>query len=445
MARHILLVILLMLLGLLFVPPHAQADEAHILILEADGPIVPAMQNYIERGLKKAEDDNAVLIIIRLDTPGGSISTMEDIVKNIRDSRIPVVIYVAPRGAMAASAGTLITLAGHAAAMAPETVIGAASPINSDGSDLHETSDRKVKEVLTAMARTLAERRGPQAVDLAQRTITDAEAVSAGEALQVGLIDYIASDNRDLITQMDGTTLPDVRGKSITLDLTGLPIRTLHMSLIERLLLILTDPNIVFTLLSLGVILIILEMRAPGGWAAGTIGATCLVLSLYGLGVLPINWLGLVFVGLAFVLLVVEIITPHSFGALSTAAALSIAVGGLILFNNDNVRQFGKISIPILVGQSTLVAILGIVSVYFVMRVRHQPPLTGLAQMIGQVGEVRVALQPQGMVFVNGELWKAESNDGVAIAKGEPVQIVEIQELMLKVKPEGTRKKKEDG
>lgn len=444
MARRLLLVILLMVLGSFLVPANVQADEAHILILEADGPIVPAMQDYIERGLGKAEEDGATLVIIRLDTPGGSVSTMEDIVKNLRGARVPVVVYVAPRGAMAASAGTLITLAGHVAAMAPETVIGAASPINSDGSDLNETADRKVKEVLTAMARTLAERRGPQAVDLAERTITDAEAVSADEALQVGLIDYIATDNRDLIAQMDGTTVADVRGQSVALELTGLPIRTLHMSLIERLLLILTDPTIVFTLLSLGVILVILEMRAPGGWAAGTIGAACLLLSLYGLGVLPINWLGLIFVGLAFALLVVEIITPHSFGALSTAAAISIAVGGLILFNNDDVRQFGKISIPILIGQSALVAALGIISVYFVMRVRNQAPLLGMSHMIGQVGEVRVALEPHGMVFINGELWKAESNDGVAIAKGEPVQIVEVKDLLLKVKPDGTRKKKVD-
>ncbi|MBZ0314955.1 MAG: nodulation protein NfeD [Anaerolineae bacterium] len=444
MARRLLLVILLILLGLFLVPANVQADEAHILILEADGPIVPAMQDYIERGLGKAEEDGATLVIIRLDTPGGSVSTMEDIVKDLRGSRVPVVVYVAPRGAMAASAGTLITLAGHVAAMAPETVIGAASPINSDGSDLNETADRKVKEVLTAMARSLAERRGPQAVDLAERTITDAEAVSADEALQVGLIDYIATDNRDLIAQMDGSTIADVRGQSVTLELTGLPIRTLHMSLIERLLLILTDPTIVFTLLSLGVILVILEMRAPGGWAAGTIGAACLLLSLYGLGVLPINWLGLIFVGLAFALLVVEIITPHSFGALSTAAAISIAVGGLILFNNDDVRQFGKISIPILIGQSVLVAALGIISVYFVMRVRNQAPLLGMSHMIGQVGEVRVALEPHGMVFINGELWKAESNDGVAIAKGEPVQIVEVKDLLLKVKPDGTRKKKAD-
>lgn len=444
MIRRVVLVFLLTLFGMFFIPVPTQADEPHILILEADGPIVPAMQNYIERGLQKASDDGTVLVIIRLDTPGGSISTMEDIVKNIRGSRVPVVVYVAPRGAMAASAGTLITLAGHAAAMAPETVIGAASPINSNGSDLNETADRKVKEVMTAMARTLAERRGPQAVDLAERTITDAEAVSVDEALQIGLIDYIANDNRDLIRQMDGTTLFDVRGKSVTLELTGLSIRTLHMSLIERLLLILTDPTIVFTLLSLGVILIILEMRAPGGWAAGTIGAACLLLSLYGLGVLPINWLGLIFVGLAFALLVVEIVTPHSFGALSTAAAISMAVGGLILFNNDDVKQFGKISIPILIGQSLLVAALGIISVYFVMRVRNQAPITGMAQMLGQVGEVRVALNPQGMVFVNGELWKAESKDGVTIAKGEPVQIVDIQDLLLKVSPDGTRKKKTD-
>jgi membrane-bound serine protease (ClpP class) len=421
----------------------AHADYPYILILEADGPIVPAMQNYIERGLEKAENDHAVLVIIRLDTPGGSVSTTEDIIQDIRGSNVPVVVYVAPRGAMAASAGTLITLAGHVAAMSPETVIGAASPINGDGSDLNETADRKVKEVLTAQARTLAERRGPEAVALAERTITDAEAVSATEALQVGLIDYIASNNRELIEQMDGTTIADVHGRSVTLQLEGLSTRTLGMSLIERLLLMLTDPTIVFTLLSLGILLIILEMRAPGGWLAGVVGATCLVLSLYGLGILPINWLGLVFVGMAFALLVVEIITPHTFGALSTVAAVLIAIGGLILFNNDEVRQFGEISKPVLIGQSLLVAAAGIGSIYFILRVRNQPSMLASDGMIGQTGEVRVPLAPQGMVFVNGELWKAESAEGMHIPKGESVQIVEIRDLLLWVKPGGVRKKKD--
>lgn len=431
-------VIALLLIGLAFAlilfPQRGQAANEYIMLMDADGAIVPAMENYFDRALDQAEDDNVALVIIQLDTPGGSVATTEEMVQRIRTADVPVVVYVSPHGAMAASAGSLITLSGHVSAMAPETVIGAASPINGNGTDLNETADKKAKEILTANMRSLTENRSPEAQQLAQEMITDARAVTATEALDIGLIDYIATSTNDLIAQMDGTTVT-LHDRSVTLALAGLETRSVDMSMIEQLLLILTDPTLVFMLLSVGVLLVIIEFRAPGGWVAGTLGATCIALSLYGLGVLPINLLGLVFVGLAVVLFALEIHIPGTQGALTAAAAISLAAGGLIMFNRPQVREFGGISVAFVIAQSIGIGIFGAIMVNWLIRtVKHQP-ITGEAGMVGMVGKARTALAPQGMIFVNGERWRAETTEGIHVEQGQPVRVVSVADLLLMVEP----------
>lgn len=418
----------------IFLPQRSQAADQYIMLMDADGAIVPAMENYFDRALDQAEEDDVALVIIQLDTPGGSVATTEEMVQRIRTADVPVVVYVSPRGAMAASAGSLITLSGHASAMAPESVIGAASPINGDGSDLNETADRKAKEILTANMRSLTENRSPEAQRLAEEMITEAVAVTATEALDIGLIDYIATDTDDLIAQMDGTTL-NLHDRSVTLALAGLETRTVEMSIVEQVLLILTDPTLVFMLLSVGVLLIIIEFRAPGGWVAGTMGATCVALSLYGLGVLPINFLGLIFVGLAVILFVLEIQIPDTQGALTAAAAVSLAAGGLIMFNRPQVREFGGISIAFVIAQSLGIGIAGAIIVNWLIRtVRHQP-ITGESGMVGMIGKARTTLEPQGMIFVNGERWRAETTEGVHVEQGQSVRVVSVADLLLMVEP----------
>ncbi len=424
------LLVLILLLG----ASQTQAADPYIMVIEADGAIVPAMENYIDRALDKAEEDGVALVIIELDTPGGSVATTEEIIQRIRGADVPVVVYVAPRGAMAASAGALITVSGHATAMAPETVIGAASPINSDGSDLNETADQKAKEILTANMRALTENRSSAAQEAAVAMITDATALTVAEAHGIGLIDYIASSNSDLIAQMDGTTL-QVGEEAVQLSLAGLETRVVGMSFIEQLLLILTNPTLVFMLLSTGVLLIIIEMRAPGGWVAGTLGAVMLSLSLYGLGVLPVNYLGLVFIGLAFTLFLIEIQIPGTQGTLTAAAAVCLAIGGLIMFNNARVAQFGRISVVFIIAQSAALSVLGFVLMTWLVRTLKHQPITGHAGMIGMIGEVRSSLEPQGMVFVNGERWRAQTVGGSHVAAGDFVRVVEMHDLILEVEP----------
>ncbi len=300
------------------------------IVMTASGPLTPAMLQYLTRGLNYAELQGAKLVIFQLNTPGGEIELLTRMVTAIRGSHIPVVIYIAPRGAMAGSAGTVITLAGHVAAMAPETAIGAASPVGSQGEDIGQTMETKAKEILRATVRSLAERRSPEAIALAEDTIQNARAVSSAEALKIGLIDFIANDTSDLITQLDGFQVHTVDGDLVlsTKDLVQVP---LNSSLIEQLLQMLTNPNIVFLLLSVGVQAILIELSSPGGWVAGFIGAVCLALATYGLGILPVNWFGIVFLLLSFILFMLDIKAP-THGALTVAGIGSFIVGGLVLF-----------------------------------------------------------------------------------------------------------------
>ncbi|MEJ5202069.1 MAG: ATP-dependent Clp protease proteolytic subunit, partial [Anaerolineales bacterium] len=246
----LLAVVLLALQGVTTIRAQGTAPLAITLI--AEGPVTPVMAGYIERGLQIARDQKADIVILQLNTPGGSIDVMERIVAAIRNSPIPIVVYVSPRNAMAGSAGTIITLAGHVAAMAPETTIGAASPVGSQGEDIGETMESKVKEMLKASVRTLTKNRSPEAIKLAEETIEKARAVTADEALEIGLIDLIAADVPDLLNQLDGRKVI-VLGEEVALKTRGAVERTVQNTLIEQVLQLLVNPNLVFLLLSIGV------------------------------------------------------------------------------------------------------------------------------------------------------------------------------------------------
>ena len=263
-------------------------------MLTADDAVGPPMVEYVRRGLTWAGQQGAELVILQLNTPGGSIDSMNEMVQLLRNSSIPVVVYVAPSGAMAGSAGTVVVLAGHAAAMAPDTAIGAASPVGSQGEDLGETIQAKVKNILKATVRSLAQGHGPRAVELAEQTIENAAAASADEALAAGMVDFIAKDIPDLLRQLDGFKV-QVNSVEQTLVTKDARVETVSESFIEKLLSILTNSAIVFLLITIGVQAILIEISTPGGWVAGFLGVVCLSLAAYGLGVLPVNWFGVVF------------------------------------------------------------------------------------------------------------------------------------------------------
>jgi membrane-bound serine protease (ClpP class) len=431
------LILTLFALALLFLPPlHAAADGQSVLILTLDGAIAPAAREYLRRGIQTAEQTGAEAIILQMNTPGGSIDTMNAMVQDIRDSSVPVVVYVAPRGAWAASAGTIITLAGHVAAMAPETAIGAASPVGSSGEDLGTTMESKVKNMLKATAASLAERRGPEAVALAQDTIENASAVSASVALEAGLIDFVATDLDDLLRQLDGFTVELATGKR-TLHTAEAATQTLSMSFIEQLLDVLTNANIVFLLLSIGVQAIIIEISSPGGWVAGFIGAVCLALAGYGLGFLPVNWFGLLFLMIAFVLFIVDIKAP-THGGLTAAGIGSFIVGALVLFNSPGTPSFQRVSLPLVIMVGVIIGLSFAIIVGFALRAQKRPILTGQESMAHQGGVAVSDIAPTGQVQSAGELWSAQTAEGAGkIRKGEHVEVVKVEGLRLIVRKKG--------
>ena len=415
--------------------PHLRAQsEAVVLVLQAQGPLTPAMAEYLDRGLRLAEARRAEALVLQLDTPGGSVDLMGRMVQSIRGSRVPVIVYVAPRGAIAGSAGTILVLAGHAAAMAPETAIGAASPVGGQGEDLDTTEAAKVKEILKAEARALAERRGAPAVALAEATIESATAASASEAHQAGLVDRIANDVPDLLRQLDGLTV-EVDGEDHILRTAWAFPQAISQTLTEQLLQILTNPNIVLLLMTVGVQAILIEISSPGGWAAGVIGVVCLALGGYGLGILDVNWFGLVFLVLALVLFVLDIKAP-THGALTITGVASFIAGALVLFNSPGTPSFQRVSVPLVVGLGVLTAAGFFVMLTFVVRAHRRPVEVGREALVGRVGEARSALAPAGTVQVAGELWSAEVEEGMpAIAGGERVEVIAVRGLRLLVRP----------
>jgi membrane-bound serine protease (ClpP class) len=358
---------------------------------------------------------------------------MNNIVQEIRDSRIPVVVYVSPRGAMAASAGTMITLAGHAAAMAPETIIGAASPVGGQGEDLGETLKAKEIEALKATVRTLAERRSEEAIALAESAIEEAKAASATEALDAGLVDFIATDLDDLLTQLDGFEV-HLANESRILETTDATPETVEASFIEQLLAMLTNPNVVFLLITIGAQAIFIELGSPGGWVAGFIGVVCLALAGYGLGWLPVNWFGIVFLLTSFVLFILDIKAP-THGALTAAGIGSFIVGALVLFNSPGTPQFQRVSVPLVISVGIAIGALFGVVVGFGIRAMKTPIRAGRESLVGKTGTATTAFRPTGQVQVGSELWTAEAVEGSRkIRKGDQIEVVEVKGLRLKVR-----------
>jgi len=427
-----LAVILWFLSSLLLLPSSAAAKTSMGFVISATGAVTPAMEQYIARGIAVAKQANASLIILQLNTPGGQIEIMNRIVTLIRSSDIPVVVYVAPRGSMAASAGTVITLAGHLAAMAPETIIGAASPVGAQGEDIGTTMEAKAKEALMATVRSITTNRTPEAIKLAQETISKARAVSAQEALDIGLVDIIADSIPDLLKQLDGRTITLASGQ-VTLSTADLPVENIPQTFIEQLLATLINPNIVFLLLTIGVQAILIELSSPGGWVAGFIGAVCLALATYGLGILPVNWFGIVFLLLSFILFMLDIKAP-THGALTVAGIGSFIVGGLVLFNSPGIPDFQKVSVPLVIGSAVVTGAIFFVIVGFALRARKRPIISGQESLVEKIGTVREVLDPNGSVQLGGELWSAESESEVVLPVGTKVKVVTVKGLKLIVR-----------
>lgn len=430
----ILLILLYAAFSVAFQSARAQTSAPLALVMTADGPIMPPMLEYFKRGIEIAERRNAEVLVVRLNTPGGAVLTTLEIIREIRASTVPVVIYVSPKNAIAGSAGAMITVVGHASAMAPETTIGASTPISNTGENLN--SDARAKEInsMQAAIRPYVEPRGEEALALANAMIAEAKAVTATEALEAGLIDFMADDAEDLLQSLDGFTVQTNDGAR-TLDTSNVEMALLNMSLIEQFLLFLTDPNIAFLLLAIGVQAVLIEISSPGGWVAGFIGVVCLTLAVYGMGVLPVNWFGIIFLATAFVLFLLDIKAP-THGALTTAGVASFIIGALVLFNSPGVPQFQRVSVPLVVATGVVIGLLFMVILMFALRALKVPIRAGIESLIGKTGTARSVVEGSGgQVQLGSELWTAEAVDSAeSIRKGEKVEVVEVKGLRLKVR-----------
>ncbi|MFW6070031.1 MAG: NfeD family protein [bacterium] len=434
--RQVLVGLVLALLLALPLSGVTAQQSGDVLQLTAEGPVTPAMLSYLERGIGEAEQRGVPALVV-LDTPGGGVETTQEIVRLFRNAGVPVIIYVAPSGAQAASAGSIVTLAAHAAGMAPETVIGAASPVGGEGQDIGETMYRKVVEDLKATVRGLAERRGTEAVTLAEEMIEDARAVNADEALDAGLIDSVAPDVASLLDELDGLTVT-VQQEEWTLETAGAQTVPYEMNSIEAALHALSNPLLLSILLPLGMTSILIELRSPGGWVAGFIGVLSLGLAFYGLGQLPVNWLGLGLIAVAFVLFMLEVNSP-GVGALAIAGSGSMLAGLLVLFNSPGSPEFVRISLPAAVAVTVTTSAIFLLIIAMALRAQRRPASTGKEGLVGKIGRVRKTLVPApagslkyvGSVLVHGEIWRAEADE--AIETDEEVVVVGVQGFTLKV------------
>jgi membrane-bound serine protease (ClpP class) len=434
MRRAGFLPILAAILLIAFQTVYAQSNEPLALVMTADGPIMPAMREYIKRGVEAAERRNAEVLIIQLNTPGGDLLTTLDIIAIMRASRVPVVVYVAPRNAIAGSAGALITVAGHAAAMAPETVIGASTPISGSGGDLNADERAKAVNASKAAIRDIVAPRGEEALKLAESMIDEANAATAKEALDVHLVDFIVDNIDDLLESLDGFSV-QINNEARTLHTVNARTEPLDMSFIEKFLLLLTDPNIVFSLLSIGTSALLIEISSPGGWVAGFVGVVCLSLATYGLGILPVNWFGIIFLLTAFVLFILDIKAP-THGALTIAGVASFIVGALVLFNSATVPQFQRVSVPLVISFGVFLGLLFFGILMFALRTIHVPVSMGAQSYVGKRGTAKSSVdETGGQVQLESELWTAEPvPESEKIGKGDKVEVVEIKGLRLKVR-----------
>jgi membrane-bound serine protease (ClpP class) len=408
-----------------------QAQSPSVYVLTIKGTINPVLVDYVERGIEEAEDNGARALIIQLDTPGGLDTAMRDIVKHIVNAHVPVVVYVAPSGSRAASAGVFITMAGHVAAMSPNTAIGAAHPvsISEEGEEtMSETMEDKVVNDAAAYIRSIAESHGRN-MEWAEKAVRESVSATEREALELNVIDLIASDLDDLLAQLDGWQVTMINDQVITLETSGVVIVDFPMTGIENFLYTITDPNIAYLLLSIATLGIMAEIFNPGLIFPGVVGGISLLMAFYSLGVLPVNYAGILLIVLAIGLFIGELLTT-TFGIFTIGGLVSLVAGSLILFKGAS---------PEFQIDPWLIAIVCIVITAFMVFViqraivaHRKQAYTGREELVGKTATVKAPLNPEGMVLFKGERWTAISESG-EIKVGEDVVIKRVDGLVLYV------------
>ncbi|MGH2535214.1 MAG: NfeD family protein [Thermomicrobiales bacterium] len=398
------------------------------------------MARYVDRMIDNAGEDGVSALVIELDTPGGLSSAMDDIIQDILESEVPVVVYVSPNGARAASAGVFITYAAHVAVMAPGTRIGSASPIFMDESggvsDGSETLQRKVTNDAVSQIKNLATRRGRNA-DWAERAVREAANITADEALQLDVVDVVAPSLPELLDEIDGMVV-EVQGEQVALSTRTAEIERRNMNALEGLLQLLAEPTIAYILLSLGMLGIFLELTNPGAIAPGVIGVLSLIVALFSLGTLPVNWTAVLLILFAFILFAIDLFVP-SLGMLTIGGLVSFLLGSYLLIDADAPPGF-EVSRPVIWTVTACIVGFFLWLAGSVLKARFRPPYTGQQALIGELGMVRRPLSPEGMVYVHGELWSAMLDPAVRgeLPAGTEVAVTAVERLRLRVRPATT-------
>ncbi|HGY57051.1 MAG TPA: nodulation protein NfeD [Caldithrix abyssi] len=410
-----------------------QANVIHRIII--NGVINPVATEYITKSIERAESEDAEMLIIQMDTPGGLMESMHQIMKAIQSSKVPIAVYVAPSGSRAGSAGVFITYAAHIAAMAPATNIGSAHPVFGGGtpggmqpdSSNQETLMEKVTNDAVAKIKAVAVKRGRNA-EWAEKAIRESANITETEALKLHVIDYVVPTVDSLLAVVDGKEIELDNGSKKVLQTRNKTVITYEMSWRQRLLDTITNPNIAYILMMLGIYGLMFELYNPGSILPGVVGGICLLLGLYALQTLPVNYTGLLLIVFAIILFLLEIKIP-SYGLLTIGGVVSLTLGSIMLF--DSPLPFLQVSWQVILTVVLLSVLFFVFAIGMAIRIHRTKPKTGIEGMIGEIGEVYKPLNPAGTVKVHGEYWKATSDR--PLKKGQKVKVVRVDEKSLRI------------
>ena len=400
-----------------------------VVMISVDGSINPSSAEYINSGIRYGREKNAECLIIKLNTPGGLLKSTRIIVTDILESEIPVVVFVYPGGSQAASAGVFITLAGHVAAMAPGTNIGAAHPVSLQG-EQDSIMNEKATNDAAAFIRTISEKRARN-IQWAEDAVRKSLSITETEALKERVIDIIAISVQDLLGKIHGKEISLSTGKKV-LDTKNAEVINIEMDFKQKILGLLSDPNIAYILFMIGLYGIMFELYNPGAIFPGVIGGICLITAFYALHTLPVNYAGLALIIFAVILFIAEIkVVSH--GLLSIGGVISLILGSIMLIDTESTLEVIKISWQVILVIVILTTAFFIFAISFGIKAQSRKPTTGIEGIIGEIGETISNLEPEGQIWVHGELWNAESLDGT-VSKGTKVKVTQVSNLKLMVR-----------
>lgn len=411
---------------LTFFPWDSSGQRKQVDVIKINDAVTPAVAGFINKAIDQAVRNRAECLVIQLDTPGGLDTSMRDIIKDIMNADIPVIVYVAPSGARAASAGVFITLAADIAAMAPGTNIGAAHPVAVGGGRIDRTMSEKIVNDAVAYIQSIAEKKGRN-VKWAAQAVRESVSIRETEALRIKVIDLIAKDLNDLLEKIHGKTIEKPRGE-IKLATKGLKTNLLEMGFREKFLAVLSNPNIAYILMMIGLVGLYFELSNPGAIFPGVIGGICLILAFFAFRTLPVNYAGVMLILLGVFLFVAEI-KIASYGLLTIGGLVSLALGSIMLFESPipALRASFYVIIPTVIATSAFFAF----AVTMAVKAQLAKPATGAEGLIGEVGVVQTRLCPEGKIFMHGEIWNAYAEEVIEV--GEKVRVIKTEGLKVKV------------